>query len=201
MGLEDILKTIKEKSKKEADELIRQAEKERDALIRKAEQEAGKVKQDYLEEFRKKAEEKKKRKIIRVKGEGKKRILSLKQRILDETFSQAKEELGNLRKEEYLPWLRKVLLSNIDSDCQEIIVSPRDKAWMEGDFPNGVEKESAEWGGKAKLSLRAGLPQEERGFVLKKEGMEINRTFSNLFRSLRDELEIEVAEMLFSQTR
>jgi len=201
MGLEDILKIIREKAEKEAQELIKQAEKEREMRISEAEEEAKKIKKEYLKESRRKAEEEKKRKIIRIRAEEKKRILNLKQKILDETFGQAREELGDLKKEEYLSLIKKALLLSIDSGCQEIIVSPRDKAWMKEEFINEVKRELARRGWKEKLSLRAGLSEEERGFILKKEGMEINCTFSNLFQNLRDELEIEVAQILFGQTK
>lgn len=197
MGLEYILKTIREKTEKEAQELINQAEKERQVYIREAEEEARKIRKEYLEESQRKAEEEKKREIIRIRAEEKKKILNLKKKILDETFDQAQEELGNLKKEEYLSLIKKALLLNLELDYQEIIVSVRDKAWMEEKFINEIKKELAKQGRKRELSLQAGLPQEKRGFILKKEGIEINCTFSNLFQNLRDDLEIEVAQILF----
>jgi len=198
MGLDHILRVIREKTEEEAQELIKQAEKERQTYIREAEEEARKIRKEYLKESQRKAEEEKKREIIRIRAEEKKKILNLKQKILDETFDQAQEELRNLKKEEYLSLIKKALFLNLESDYQEIIVSLRDKAWMEEKFINEINRELAKRGWKGKLSLQAGLPQEERGFILKKEGAEINCTFSNLFQSLRDDLEIEVAQILFS---
>jgi len=198
MSLDHILKVIREKSEKEAQELIKQAEKERQTYIREAEEEAKKIRKEYLKESQRKAEEEKKREIIRIRAEEKKKILNLKQKILDETFDQAQEELGNLKKEEYLSLIKKALFLNLESDYHEIIVSVRDKAWMEEKFINEIKRELAKQGRKEKLSLQAGLSPEKRGFILRKEGVEINCTFSNLFQNLRDDLEIEVAQILFS---
>jgi len=194
MSLDHILKTIREKTEEEAEELIKQAEKERQAYIREVEEEARKIRKEYLKKSQRKAEEEKKREIIHIRAEEKKKILNLKQKILGETFDQAQEELGNLEKKEYLSLIKKAIFLNLESDYQEIIVSVRDKAWMEEKFINEI---LAEQGRKEELSLQAGLPREERGFILKKEGIEINCTFSDLFQNLRDDLEIEVAQILF----
>ena len=199
MSLDHILKTIREKTEEEAQELIKQAEKERQAYIREAEEEARKIRKEYLKKSQRKAEEEKKREIIHIRAEEKKKILNLKKKILGETFDQAQEELGNLEKKEYLSLIKKALFLNLESDYQEIIVSVRDKAWMEEKFINEIKRELAEQGRKEELSLQTGLPREERGFILKKEGIEINCTFSDLFQNLRDDLEIEVAQILFSQ--
>jgi len=52
-------------------------------------------------------------------------------------------------------------------------------------------------GKKGELRFSPTLGEKERGFILKKEGMQVNCTFSSFFSSLKNELEIEVAKRLF----
>ena len=51
---------------------------------------------------------------------------------------------------------------------------------------------------KAQITLSKKAGNFKGGFILENEGIEINSTFEALVSSLRDELEFEVAQVLFS---
>ena len=51
---------------------------------------------------------------------------------------------------------------------------------------------------KAQITLSEKAGNFKGGFILENEGIEINSTFEALVSSLRDELEFEVAQVLFS---
>jgi len=70
---------------------------------------------------------------------------------------------------------------------------------MEGNFVKDLRKSLKEAGTNDEMTLSPELEPQERGFILKKKDVQINCTFSNLFLSLRDELEIEVARRLFQK--
>jgi len=195
MGLESIIKSIEMKSSQEIDKIKEEANQEREKILIQAEKEADKIKDEIKEGFKKEGEDEKRKKVIRARSEEKREILNLKREFINEVFKLAEKEISSLNKEEYLALLKDSLLANIDSGNEEIVFSPKDKKLIEGEFINNLRKNLKEKGEKIKISY--GLDEEERGFVIIKEEMQINRTFSNFFSFLREELEIEVAKRLF----
>jgi len=198
MALEDIVKRIKEKASQEVEKIREEADKERGELIKRAEEEAAKIKDKILKRLEKEGEEEKREKLIRTRSEERRKILALKRELMDETFRQVEQIFSNLDGEEYLSLLKRSLLSSIDSGNEEIIISFRDKELIEESFIEKLKKELKKKGKKGELRFSPTLGEKERGFIVKKEGMQVNCTFSSLFSSLKDELEIEVAKRLFN---
>lgn len=199
MGLESIIKSIEMKSSQEIDKIKEEANQEREKILIQAEKEADKIKDEIKEGFKKEGEDEKRKKVIRARSKEKKEILNLKREFINEVFKLAEKEISSLNKEEYLALLKDSLLANIDSGNEEIVFSPKDKKLIEGEFINNLRKNLKEKGEKIKISY--GLDEEERGFIIIKEEMQINRTFSNFFSFLREELEIEVAKRLFESNQ
>jgi len=198
MALEDIVKRIKEKAFQEVEKIREEADKEGEELIKRAEEEAAKIKDKILKRLEKEGEEEKREKLIRTRSEERRKILALKRELMDETFRQAEQIFSNLDREEYLSLLKSSLLSSIDSWNEEIIISSRDKELIEESFIEKLKKELKKKGKEGELKFSPTLGEKERGFILKKERMQVNCTFSSLFSSLKDELEIEVAKRLFN---
>lgn len=199
MGLDDIINKIETKASQEVEKIRQEAIEEREKIIKEAEEEADKVKKDIVGGVKREAEAEKRQRIIRVRMEERKRALKLKWEIMDRLFRRAKEQLDNLPRKEYLNLLRQSLLSHIDSQGEKIVISPRDKEWIKIHLLKELRENLK---GKIKKELRVSteLNGEERGFILKKEGMQVNCTFSSLFVLLREHLEIEVARRLFGPT-
>ena len=198
MALEDIVRNIKAKATQEAKKIKEEADKEREEIIKKAREEADKVKNRILHQLESQAKDEKRKLVIRMRSGGRKNLLILKRKLIDEAFRQAEQKLSSLEKTEYLSLIKRSLLSNIDSGEEEIIVSSRDEEWMEGNFIKDLRKSLKDFGTTEGVKFSPKLEPQERGFILKKKEMQINCTFSSLFSSLRDELEIEVARRLFS---
>lgn len=196
MALEDILRNIKAKATQEVKRIKEEADKEGEEIIKRAKEEANKVKKSILHQLESQAKNEKRKLVIRTRSDERKKLLILKRKLMDEAFRQAERKLSSLEKAEYLSLIKRSLLSNVDSGEEEIIVSPRDEEWMEGNFIKSLRKSLKEAGTTNEVRLSPKLGAQERGFILKKKEMEINCTFSSLFLSLRDELEIEVARRL-----
>ena len=197
MGIDDIIKKIRTDASNKVESLRKEALEEKEKIIEEARKEADKVREDIINRFRKEAEAEKMGMVIRARMEEKKKLLSLKRELMSEAFKQAEKELSNLDREEYLKLMKELLIRAVDSEDEEVLVSPRDEAWMRTDFMDEVRKKlNDRIGGSPPLSPK--LDEGERGFILKKKGIQINYTFSALFASLKEKLEIEVARMLFS---
>lgn len=193
MALEDIIKGIKEKVLQEVEETKQEVDREKEEIIKKAKQEADEVKGQILKRAREERENERQRRLMRTRSEERKKTLALKRELIDKVFRRAKEEWDDLSGEEYLKWSKRLLISNIDSGKEEILVSPRDKDLMERILVEG-------WGESLNIKEIKFLPElkeKERGFIIRKEGVQVDYTFSSLFSSLEDELEMEVARILF----
>jgi len=196
MGMEDIIKEIKTKASREVKKIRQEAVKEREKITKETEKKAERVKNEQLEEFKREAENEKRQRIIKVRMEEKRKLLELKREIMDRLFGQAREELNSLHRDEYLNLLKESLFSHLDSQDDEIIVAPRDKEWIK---KNLLEKlrENSKLKMKKGLKLSPELDDRKGGFILKKENKQVNCTFSAIFASLRERLEMEVASRLF----
>ncbi len=197
MGLEEIVKEIEKKANEDAEKMRKDGQEERKAILKKAQEEALRTRKEITKRLDKEAELLKRERVISVRVEEKKKLLASKRKILAESFKEAEEELRGLDKQEYMSLMKRLLVSSIDSGDEEIVVSRRDEAWMKGDFLKELGKSLEKKGTWEKIRVTAGLREGERGFILKKEGVHLNYTLSNLFLLLEEELEMEVAKRLF----
>lgn len=197
MGLENILKSIEEKVNIEIEKLMEEAGKEKERIIEKARGEAQEKKRELLKKFEKETKNERKRKLIKTKMEEKKKILALKQKFMKDAFQKAKQSFSNLNKGDYLRLFKEALLSNIDSGEERILISPRDKLLIDEQFMQELKNELNKRGKEAKIKFIPELDEEERGFIIKKKGVQMNCTFSTLLSELKDKIEIEVAQRLF----
>jgi len=196
MALEDIVKGIREKASREVEEIRREVDKRREEIIKKAKEEADKIKGEVLRRAKEEGESESQRRLMKVRSEERKKILALKRKLLDKAFEQARERLYNSSEEEYLSWLERALLFNIDSGDEEIIISPRDEKLIKRIFSEELKK-NLRAKGKKDIKFFPELNEKEKGFIIRKEGIQVNYTFSTLFLFLKDKLEIEVAKRLF----
>ncbi len=65
-------------------------------------------------------------------------------------------------------------------------------------FVNEINSELTQKGKLGKLSLSDEIRDFKAGFILEKNGIEINNSFEALISSMKDELEYEVARLLFN---
>lgn len=199
MGLEEIIKEIEKRANKDVEKMKKEAEEERKKILKIAQEEALRTGKEITKRLEKEGELQKRERIISVRVEEKKKLLALKRKMLAESFERAEEELTSLGKQEYMSLMKRLLVSSVDSGDEEIVVSARDEDWMQGDFLKELRESLEKKGRWKKLRITAGLREGERGFILKKEGVHLNYTFSNLFLVLRQELEMEVAKRLLGK--
>ncbi|MCY6370842.1 V-type ATP synthase subunit E [Clostridium ganghwense] len=123
--------------------------------------------------------------------------LSAKGEVLDNTFNIALEKLNKISKEKLLKFMMESILSlDIDGD-EKIIVGENNNA-VTPEFIKELNKALIAEGKKGELKLSSEKRDIKGGYILAKNGIEINNTFEALIMSLRDELEAEVISALFN---
>lgn len=196
MALEDILKRIREDGCKEAGRIREEAEEEAKRILEETKKESGSVKEKILHDAQTSIRDEKRRILTMANLEARKKVLGKKQDLIEQTFRKALNYLGHLSDEEYRKAVKKLLLRTVESGEEEVIISPGEKRLTPA-LLNEVNGELSSKGKQGRLKLSSGRREFQGGFVLKAGRKEVNNTFAALFKERREELEAEVAEILF----
>lgn len=189
--------------------ILKGAEVERDSILAASEEEKNKIisavinKAKELEtEILSKAQLEGKSRQERIISSAKLKVrndkLSQKQAVMDEVFEEAINRLCSLSHKQLEDFIRKSILSmNIDGD-EHLILNGHGLKVIGFEFMDSLNKELKDKGLKGELRLLKKEGNFRGGFILEKNGIEINNTYEALIESVRDELEFEVAKVLFN---
>lgn len=114
--------------------------------------------------------------------------LKIKQELIDESFNEAKKKLMHLDDTAYTKLLTSMFKNAQKLEDAEIIAGKEKKAQ--------VAKAAKEAGLSYKVSDKH-LADNQEGFILSSKTIEINNTIDSLVDAKREELEVEVANILF----
>ncbi len=196
MAFEDILKRIREDGHKEAERIRKEAEGEAEKILEEVRREVGSVKEKTLHDAQVSLQDEKRRILTMASLEARKKVLEKKQDLIEESFQKALNHLGHLSDEEYQEAVKKLLLRTVESGEEEVIISPGEKR-LTSALLDEVNEELHSKGRPGKLKLSSERRGFQGGFILKAGRKEINNTFDSLFKEKREELEAEVAGILF----
>ncbi|MGL4451688.1 MAG: V-type ATP synthase subunit E [Sarcina sp.] len=197
-NLENITSKIKKDAEVQRDAIIAQANENVTLIINKKESAAKKDAADFLEKSKKEAVTKKSRILSSANLKVRNDKLVAKQNVISDIFEKAKNELNNMSDDKFKEFItNKVLSSNIIGD-ENIIVNENKKDVVNEAFIKelNVKLVSANKKGELKVSDLNGT--FNGGFIIEKDGIEINNTFDSLVDSLRDEMEFEIAQVMFN---
>lgn len=170
------------------------------AILARAREEASKTEAEYksradaetsaiIESGRKSSEEREKRLGGVAQLEAKKRILAKKQELISRAFALAVEKLESLSDDERAKTLAGLALSAADGGAGEIILSPEERV--------KIGEKILEYTAENKKITLSEETRDISGLVLKNGKTETNCTFSSLVNSLREEMSVEIAGILF----
>jgi len=201
MALEGIL----EKIAKNAEENVRGVKEEghlkRQEIISKAESQAKEIGERIVREAEEKAELERRRASVSAELERRKEVLKEKQKLMEDCFREALEELVNLPDEEYGAVIGEMLLNLVWSGEERVLISPDDEKRIDGEFIDRINGELKKTGKKGELKLDGTLASIRGGFVLRTEDVEVDCSFGTLLSHLKDELQSEVAGILFGEKK
>lgn len=123
--------------------------------------------------------------------------IKAKQGVIQEVFEKSIEDLCNLSKDEFIAFLKNSILSLDISGDEKLILNEQGKKVVDEVLIKEINNELALKGKKGELTISLEIRDFKGGFILERDGIEINSTFEALVNSLRDELELEVAKELF----
>lgn len=191
-GQQKIIDKILSDAKHDAGEMLSEALKKAEALVAAKQSEADAEYDLSVEEARKAGEEVVRRRLTVADLEVKKLLLSAKKQAVDEAFEESLKKLLALPKEEYTVLVGSMIASAAD-DGDVVVISENDKNVLTKAV---FDKISAKIGKKLTLSDTFG--SFRGGVMLLGKGVDKNLTFESELALLRDEVEPEVAKIMFS---
>jgi V/A-type H+-transporting ATPase subunit E len=191
-GQQKIIDKILSDATHDAGEMLSEALKKAEALVAAKQSEADAEYDLSVEEARKAGEEVVRRRLTVADLEVKKLLLSAKKQAVDEAFEESLKKLLALPKEEYAALVGSMIASAAD-DGDVVVISENDKNVLTKAF---FDKISAKIGKKLTLSDTFG--NFKGGVMLLGKGVDKNLTFESELALLRDEVEPEVAKIMFS---
>lgn len=120
--------------------------------------------------------------------------LAAKQEVISNVFEMSLNELKKLTGEDFKNFVKSAILNSKISGDEKLILNEEGKKIIDQKFVDEINKEI----GKATLTISEETRSFSGGFILEKNGIEMNNTYEALLNSLRDELEFEVASVLFN---
>lgn len=175
--------------------ILSDAENEKNKILSKKQEEAGKVEKTMLEKAEREAASRKDRIISGAELHARNEKLEAKQKVIKEVFETSVKELSNCSAEDLKGFVKEVILNTAIEGEQNLILNADGKKAIDEAF---VAEINEKLGKKAVIKLSDETGKFEGGFILEKNGIEINNTFEALVGSLKDDLSLEVARVLFS---
>lgn len=198
VGIDNLTEKILEEARVKERETLILANEERDKILQKKIHEAKELEKEILEVAIRESKIRKERILSNAQLQVRNRKLEVKQKIIEKVFNSAIEELCAFSRDDYLNYIKQKTLSLDISGDEKLIVNEEIRALITESFLMELNNELLKKGKKGMISLSEEVRGFKGGFVLEKNGIEINNTFEALVGSLKDELEYEVAKVLFS---
>lgn len=197
MALSDIIERINAQAEEEARAIIAEAERRAEQTRVDARNRAEAILKEARARALESAESHKRRLITLASLDLRKQVGDVRQKAVDTAFEKALEHIKVMSDEEYLPLLKALIVDAVETGEEEIVLSPADRARLDDEFLASVNQALAAAGKKGKLRLAAETRPVLGGVILIGDNVEINCTFDSTLKLIRDDIEPEVASLLF----
>lgn len=180
------------------DNILAVAEEEKAKILNKKKDEAETLEATMIEKAKSEAQTRKERVISGAELKARNKKLQAKQTVIQQVFEKAVEELCSIEKEEYLAFIKNGIISLAVDGDENIILNAEGQKLVDESFISTINNELSAKGKIGNLKLSSNIGNFKGGFILEKNGIEINNTFEALVESMKEEMELEVAKALFN---
>lgn len=189
-----ILKDAEERK----ENILAAANKERAEILEKKNREAQKLEAEMIEKATREAQTRKERVISGAELQARNKKLEAKQEVIQEVFKMSVEALCALEDSAYKTFIKDSILALGIAGDEKLILNDAGKKLVDATLLREINEALKAKGSKGELTVSDASGSFMGGFILEKDGIEINNTFEALVSSLKEELEFEVAKELFN---
>lgn len=197
-NIKNLTEKILEEAKHKEKEIVTYAESEKEKILSSKIKEADDEKKLILLKAEEEAKTKKERIISSTTLKVRNEKLEIKQKLISEVFEKALEELCSMNSSRLKNFIKHTIL-DLDIEGDETIILNEDgKSKIDDKFVEDLNFIFLARNKKGELKVREENGNFKGGFIVEKNGVEINNTFESLMDSMKDELEYEVSKALFN---
>ncbi|MBP1888966.1 V/A-type H+-transporting ATPase subunit E [Clostridium moniliforme] len=189
--------------------IISDAEERKESIIKAANEEKAKIiakkqsiaeleKSAMIEKAEVEAKTRHERIVSSAELKARNEKLAAKQVVIDSVFEKSVDELCSMSDEEMKNFMKNVIVNSDITGDENIILNEKGKSILDKKLLEEINSELKSNGKIGELTISSEVRNFKGGFILEKDGIEINNTFEDLVNSLRDDLEFEVAKVLFN---
>lgn len=197
-NINKLTEKILEESKSKSKELLMQAEQEGTRILEKKIQEAKTLEEVIISKAKSEAASAKDRIISSAKMKIRNEKLEAKQRIIEKVFDMTLEKLSQMSVEQNIEFIKASIFQLDIPGEYNLILDEKGKSYISADFINEINLELMEEGKSLRLKLSDKIGNFNGGFLIEKDGIEINSSYEALTNSLKEELEYEITRILFT---
>lgn len=197
MALEDILRKIREDGEAEARKILDAAQVERAGILEAARDRGEAASTRILAAGEAAAGEIRRKELSTAGVEARLMALTAKQEVLGGVFDAALDRLEQMPDTEYRQLLADLAVNAAQTGDERVQVSERDAARLGGEWLEAVNSRLTAKGLRGNLQYAERRASIRGGLILQGTNVEVNCSFERTLASLRDQLEPEVAALLF----
>lgn len=178
--------------------ILKEANEEKAKIVSKKEALAKSEEATMVEKAKTEAKTAKERIISGAELRSRNEKLTAKQAVIDKVFEKSIEKLCKMSDQEIKEFIKnKIVNADVVGD-ETIILNEKGNKLVDANLLKEINSELLAKGKKGELTINKEIRNFKGGFILEKDGIEINNTFEDLVNSERDDLEFEVAKVLFN---
>jgi vacuolar-type H+-ATPase subunit E/Vma4 len=196
MSLDVLMEKIKSDSLAEAKKIEEEALEQEGKIIKEAEQELQRLQEKAEADARRVAQERFQNIVTLARVEGKNMILSVKQKVMNEVFDAAFQQLTLLSPDKFRAFAGKILALNPPAEDTRLMVGRKNSQMIDPAF---VAKLNGDMKAPGKFILTDNDRGFDYGFYLVTDRVEIDLTFASILRAVRDKMELQIIRNLFGK--
>ena len=197
MALKDIIARIEAEARAQGERIVADAEERSAQILEEGQKEARDEAKSIVAKAEKQAQAQASHILTLARLEGRKQVLEAKQEALGEAFRAALERLSQLEDATYLKLRKEAITAHAVGGDEELLVNAADKKRITCEFLKDLNEQLKKQGLEGTVALADETVAIAGGCILRGEDMEVNASFDALLKTLREELEPEIAGHLF----
>ncbi|KRQ87329.1 V-type proton ATPase subunit E [Caloramator mitchellensis] len=196
-GIDNLKERLLSDAKAKALEIENQANAKADEILKEANLKAERIIEEIKEKAEKEGKELKERIISKAKMQVRDMMLKQKQDSIDNVFNLVIQKINSMDINSYKEFIKKIILNNVEFGDEEIVVSAKDKERIDNSLIAEINSILVQNGKMGSITLSPDTANISSGFIMRRKGLEINCTIESIIRNLRDEIETEIANIIF----
>ena len=197
-NVSNLTSKIRKDAEENRDRIISEANEQKAKILEKRNNQAKALEEEMVQKAEAEAQTRKERVISGAELQARNEKLKAKQIIIKEIFESSVKALSDLDDDKYKAFIKDRILSLDIVGDEVLILNEKGLKIIDASVLSEINNELASKGKKGAITLSNERGSFQGGFILEKDGIQINNTFEALVNSLKEELELEVAKKLFN---